>query len=307
MLRPRLRIPRAAVPVAVRPAARRSMHHMPPLPHDFREGVPGLLSAEGFDMAWTQHMTLMLDKLNAMTADTEYAQKDIKQIVLSTAREPKDAPLFNHASMAHNNHFFFRNLSPKPVEMPAALRRGVEDSFGSVETLRRELLVTASAMFGPGFVWLVKASVPGAAHDASFRVLPTYLAGSPYPGAHWRRQAVDMNTVGASADVEGQGAVTDYLRRQVGAISGGGRAGGAGAAAQQQQMDDQMRLAPGGIHLVPILCLNTWEHVWLRDYGLGVGGYGGKRAFVEAWWDAIDWEAVAGLANISRKSLQYGS
>lgn len=44
------------------------MHHMPPLPHDFREGVPGLLSAEGFDMAWTQHMTLMLDKLNAMTA-----------------------------------------------------------------------------------------------------------------------------------------------------------------------------------------------------------------------------------------------
>lgn len=46
------------------------MHHMPPLPHDFREGVPGLLSAEGFDMAWTQHMTLMLDKLNAMTAGT---------------------------------------------------------------------------------------------------------------------------------------------------------------------------------------------------------------------------------------------
>jgi superoxide dismutase, Fe-Mn family len=47
---------------------RRSIHHLPPLPNDFREGVPGLLSAEGFDMAWTQYMTLMLDKLNALTA-----------------------------------------------------------------------------------------------------------------------------------------------------------------------------------------------------------------------------------------------
>jgi Fe-Mn family superoxide dismutase len=44
------------------------MHHIPPLPHDFRDGVPGLLSPEGFDMAWTQYMTLMLEKLNSLTA-----------------------------------------------------------------------------------------------------------------------------------------------------------------------------------------------------------------------------------------------
>lgn len=41
---------------------------MPPLAHDFRSGVPGLLSAEGFDIAWTQYMTLMMEKLNALTS-----------------------------------------------------------------------------------------------------------------------------------------------------------------------------------------------------------------------------------------------
>lgn len=65
MFRPRLRIPRVGL---ARPALRRSMHHIPPLPHDFREGVPGLLSPDGFDMAWTQYMTVMLEKLNALTA-----------------------------------------------------------------------------------------------------------------------------------------------------------------------------------------------------------------------------------------------
>lgn len=44
------------------------MHHVPPLAHDFRNGVPGLLSPEGFDIAWTQYMTLMMEKLNALTA-----------------------------------------------------------------------------------------------------------------------------------------------------------------------------------------------------------------------------------------------
>ena len=45
--------------------------------------------------------------------------------------------------------------------------------------------------------------------------------------------------------------------------------------------------------LTPVLCLNTWEHVWLRDYGVG-----GKREYVENWWRAVDWDVVASLAGV---------
>jgi hypothetical protein len=47
---------------------RRSVHSVPNLIHDFREGIPGLLSPQGFDMAWTQYQSLMLEKLSSLTA-----------------------------------------------------------------------------------------------------------------------------------------------------------------------------------------------------------------------------------------------
>lgn len=49
---------------------RRYLHSVPPLPFEFKDGVPGLLSPAGFDMAWTQYQTLMVEKLNTLTAGT---------------------------------------------------------------------------------------------------------------------------------------------------------------------------------------------------------------------------------------------
>lgn len=73
MFRSALRIPRVrAATTAAAPSMamrqQRSLHYMPRLDHDFSEGVPGLLSADGFDMAWNQYMSLMLEKLNALIA-----------------------------------------------------------------------------------------------------------------------------------------------------------------------------------------------------------------------------------------------
>lgn len=48
--------------------ARRSIHLLPVSRHDPYVGVPSLLSAEGYDLAWTQQMTLMLNRLNQLTA-----------------------------------------------------------------------------------------------------------------------------------------------------------------------------------------------------------------------------------------------
>lgn len=51
------------------------------------------------------------------------------------------------------------------------------------------------------------------------------------------------------------------------------------------------RVAPGGVDVIPLLCLNTWEHVWLSDYGIR-----GKMGYVEAWWNRINWAVVANHA-----------
>ena len=52
---------------------------------------------------------------------------------------------------------------------------------------------------------------------------------------------------------------------------------------------NQKRVAPGGQDLDVLLGVCTWEHVWLRDWGVA-----GKRGFLEAWWERIDWGVVEG-------------
>lgn len=65
-----LRVSRAArsIPRLV-PLQRRSIHQLPPL-EQFQDGIPGLMTPDGFRIAWTEYQSLMLEKLNALTAGT---------------------------------------------------------------------------------------------------------------------------------------------------------------------------------------------------------------------------------------------
>lgn len=63
---------------------------------------------------------------------------------------------------------------------------------------------------------------------------------------------------------------------------------------------NQKNMAPGAVDVQPILCVNTWEHVWMMDYGIG-----GKAEYLERWWDRINWETV--FDNYNAVSSMKGS
>lgn len=208
-----------------------------------------------------------------MHIGTDFEAQDPKSLVIQFAREPTKAYLFNIASMAFNNHFFFRGINTDPNVRPQPsqdLTDQINKDFSSMDTLRETFLATAEAMFGPGFVWLVQTND---SQFGSLRILPTYLAGSPLSGAHYRRQSHDLNTHNAHSYQELN------------------RVGSFGSAAKQ---DNGPKKPLGGVDVVPLMCVNTWEHVWLHDYGVK-----GKKAFLEAWWDKVDWDLVRQHATIS--------
>ncbi|KAJ4296034.1 hypothetical protein N0V88_004736 [Collariella sp. IMI 366227] len=294
MMGPRLRIPlrprltptaTASSPLLPLCARARSMHSIATLDYNknneiLQHGIPGFMSPTAFNLSWIQYQTHCLQKLDGWVADTDLASKHVKEILLRTAREPEYAAVFNYASMVHNNHFFFKHLSPTPVQMPDVLRTHLERSFGSIETLRDEMIITASSMFGPGFVWLVKTAIPGL--TPAFKILTTYGAGSPYSAAHWRRQDNDMNNAGTNS--------ADAVE--------------AGKQAPKRPPKKRAIYAPGGVDLHPVLCLNTWEHVWLWDFGFGVGQpTRGKFGYATEWWKKINWELVLKEANIQRHEM----
>lgn len=147
------------------------------------------------------------------------------------------------------------------MPMPDKFSSIVNDTCSSVESLKLDFLATASAMFGPGFVWLGK----NLEREGLIQIYCTYNAGSPYPAAYARRQGVDMATEAQDTPVGNQ------------------HAGSMGAHSKNSNP-----LAPGALNIQPILCVNTWEHVWMMDYGIA-----GKDEFLERWWNRINWDVVS--------------
>ncbi|KAL8843519.1 MAG: hypothetical protein Q9170_000023 [Blastenia crenularia] len=304
---------------------RRRKHEVPLLTHGAtfeREGIPDVLSPDGYNIAWRDYQQFLVDKLNQLTArmynlnsfnvahnitdinrviiETREENTPTKDLLLKYARDPGHAALFNYASAAHNNHFFFSTL--------------IDSSFSSLPTLRSHFLSTADSMFGPGYVWLVKRTQPTLNEQMQLSILATYNAGSPYPGAHFRLQPLDMNTAntGVTADMspveyarmmkgeKGAYPVDERLKPYATGLGTGnpnspiqavnqGTAGAFGAYSPTNQNSTlfSQKRAPGGASLEVLLGVSTWQHVWLRDWGIA-----GKRRFLEAWWEKIDWEVV---------------
>ncbi|KAJ5156399.1 hypothetical protein N7492_009202 [Penicillium capsulatum] len=241
----------------------RGIHHVPQLQHENvykTEGIPEFMSPDAFNFAWTQYQTLLVDKLNLLTQDTVDAESKPGELLVKYSRRPDMASVFNYASMAHNNHFFFNCLSPAETKIPENFAKDIVETCSSVESLKLDFLATASSMFGPGFVWLAK----NLEREGMLQVFCTYNAGSPYPAAHARRQPVDMATHSPDTPLGNQ------------------FAGAMGAHARNAK-----NLAPGAIDVQPILCVNTWEHAWMMDYGIA-----GKDEYLERWWNRINWDVV---------------
>ena len=185
--------------------------------------------------------------------------------------------LFNYASMAHNNQLFFEGLAlaTRRLEDYKSLHDSLVKTFGSIETLKDTMLETAAAMFGPGFVWLVwSRGQYQAPETVGWRILTTYLAGTPYAEASQRAQDKDMNTEPAVQNTVGSFGPNSLSGRK------------------------ERRTGLGGTLVEPMLCVNTWEHVYMTDYGFD------KRAYLEAWWKSIDWEKVDSIAPFEIKGGQ---
>ncbi|KAL8730037.1 MAG: hypothetical protein Q9166_004361 [cf. Caloplaca sp. 2 TL-2023] len=248
------------------------------------------------------------------SSETKDENTKTKDLLIKYARNPNHAALFNYASAAHNNHFFFETVTPDPTPIPNPLLTHINSSFSSLPTLRAHFLATADSMFGPGYVWLVKRTKAAFNDSMKLSILATYNAGSPYPGAHFRMQPVDMNTAatGVTGDMhpneyarmmrgdEGTNQMDERLRVYGKGYGTGnpnapppayvGTAGSFGQYSNTMQnstLHPEQRKAPGGALIEVLLGVSTWEHVWLRDWGIA-----GKRKFLEAWWEKIDWEKV---------------
>jgi Fe-Mn family superoxide dismutase len=129
---------------------------LPPLPYE-QSALQPVISANTLGFHHGKHHKTYVDTLNKLIGGTEFADMPLEKIVKATANQPDHADIFNNAGQAWNHNFYWRSMRPSGGgEPPAALKRLMESSFGSVDACKKELSKAAVGEFGSGWAWLAQ-------------------------------------------------------------------------------------------------------------------------------------------------------
>ena len=161
-----------ALGVLARPVQAASPILLPALPWADAALAP-VISANTIGFHYGKHHKGYVDNLNRLVAGSDLADLSLEKIVAATAGKADKTAIFNNAAQIWNHSFYWNSLRPNGGgEPPAALKKQIEASFGSVDALKKELATAATSQFGSGWAWLV-------ADGARLKVIRTANADLP--------------------------------------------------------------------------------------------------------------------------------
>jgi len=130
-------------------------HTLPPLPYA-ENALDPVISARTIGIHYGKHHKTYVDNLNKLITDTELAGLTLQEIISKTASQANKAGIFNNAAQIWNHTFYWKSLSQKGGgEPPLILKQKIENSFGDLDSCKKELATAAMTQFGSGWAWLV--------------------------------------------------------------------------------------------------------------------------------------------------------
>jgi len=149
---------------------------LPALPYA-QNALDPVITANTLGFHYGKHHKTYVDTLNKLIAGTEFADMPLEQIVKAAAGKSEHAAIFNNAAQTWNHTFYWRSMKPQGGgEPPASIKRLLENSFGSVESCKRELVTAATGQFGSGWAWLIQDA-------GKLKVVKTGNADTPLTGS----------------------------------------------------------------------------------------------------------------------------
>ncbi len=122
-----------------------------------------------------KHHQAYVDKANAALEGTEWADRDIEDILkdLSSLPADKQGPVRNNGGGHYNHSLFWKMLSPDGGGEPGGeIGAAIGDAFGSFDAFKSEFKEAGITQFGSGWAWLVK-------DDSGLAVVKTANQDSP--------------------------------------------------------------------------------------------------------------------------------
>jgi len=133
-------------------------YEVPDLPYAYDALEPHIDEAT-MKVHHDKHHQAYVDKANAALEATEWAGKDVAEVVanLSSLPAEKQGPVRNNAGGHYNHSLFWEMLSPDGGGAPTGdLAAAIDAAFGSFDAFKEQFKAGGIGQFGSGWVWLVK-------------------------------------------------------------------------------------------------------------------------------------------------------
>jgi superoxide dismutase, Fe-Mn family len=130
---------------------------VPPLPYDYDALEPHIDEAT-MGLHHDKHHQAYVDKANAALEGTEWADKDVEEVLKNLDALPADKQMVvrNNAGGHANHTFFWEIMSPDGGGKPEGeLAEAIDSTFGDFDSLKEKVAEAGVNRFGSGWAWLV--------------------------------------------------------------------------------------------------------------------------------------------------------
>jgi Fe-Mn family superoxide dismutase len=132
-------------------------YEVPDLPYDYDALEPHIDEAT-MRVHHDKHHQAYVDKANAALEGSEWADKDVEEVLQNLDSVPNGTAVRNNAGGHFNHTFFWQIMSPDGGGEPSgALADAINEKFGSFDAFKEEFKNAGVGQFGSGWAWLVKS------------------------------------------------------------------------------------------------------------------------------------------------------
>lgn len=116
------------------------------------------IDAKTMEIHHTKHHNTYVTNLNAAVEGTEYADKDINELISNIDALPADkqTAVRNNGGGHANHTLFWELIAPGGSNTPVGeVAAAVDAKFGSFDAFKEEFAKAATTRFGSGWAWLI--------------------------------------------------------------------------------------------------------------------------------------------------------
>ena len=131
-------------------------YEVPDLPYDYDALEPHIDEAT-MRVHHDKHHQAYVDKANAALEGSEWADKDVEEVLQNLDSVPNGTAVRNNAGGHYNHSLFWESLSPDGGGAPTGdLAAAIDAAFGSFDAFKEQFEAAGVGQFGSGWAWLVK-------------------------------------------------------------------------------------------------------------------------------------------------------